>query len=77
MKGLWYRSPAKEWEQALPLGNGRMGAMIYGGIAPFPILDYRHHLHINILQHSLEDFLYTDKIFLYLVLKYLVQMINN
>ncbi|MDP4285928.1 MAG: glycoside hydrolase family 95 protein [Bacteroidota bacterium] len=27
---LWYKSPAKEWGEALPVGNGRMGAMIYG-----------------------------------------------
>lgn len=28
---LWYRQPAKEWIEALPIGNGRMGAMVYGG----------------------------------------------
>ena len=28
---LWYESEAKEWTQALPLGNGHMGAMCYGG----------------------------------------------
>lgn len=32
MSRLWYREPAKIWEEALPLGNGRMGAMIFGGI---------------------------------------------
>ena len=30
---LWYRQPASKWSEALPLGNGRMGAMIYGGAA--------------------------------------------
>lgn len=30
---LWYESPADEWEQALPAGNGRLGAMVFGGIA--------------------------------------------
>jgi alpha-L-fucosidase 2 len=30
---LWYRKPAKVWEEALPLGNGRLGAMVFGGIA--------------------------------------------
>ncbi|WP_196939492.1 glycoside hydrolase family 95 protein [Sphingobacterium pedocola] len=30
---LWYSSPAKVWEEALPIGNGKLGAMIYGGIA--------------------------------------------
>ncbi len=29
---LWYRSPAVEWTDALPLGNGRLGAMIFGGV---------------------------------------------
>lgn len=33
MRRLWYEAPAVEWEEALPLGNGRMGAMVYGGIA--------------------------------------------
>ena len=27
---LWYRQPAKVWEEALPVGNGRLGAMIFG-----------------------------------------------
>lgn len=29
---LWYQTPAKEWMEAAPLGNGRIGAMIFGGI---------------------------------------------
>ena len=28
---LWYDAPAADWNHALPLGNGRMGAMIFGG----------------------------------------------
>lgn len=27
---LWYKEPAKTWTEALPVGNGRLGAMIYG-----------------------------------------------
>ena len=27
---LWYDEPAKSWTEALPIGNGRLGAMIYG-----------------------------------------------
>ena len=27
---LWYNQPAKVWEEALPLGNSRVGAMVYG-----------------------------------------------
>ncbi|MEO3690172.1 glycoside hydrolase family 95 protein [Roseateles paludis] len=30
---LWYRRPADEWVQALPVGNGRLGAMVFGGIS--------------------------------------------
>ncbi|MBP6824871.1 MAG: glycoside hydrolase family 95 protein, partial [Acidobacteria bacterium] len=29
---LWYRQPAKNWNEALPIGNGRLGAMIFGGV---------------------------------------------
>ena len=27
---LWYNQPATKWEEALPVGNGRLGAMVYG-----------------------------------------------
>ena len=27
---LWYQKPAENWEEALPLGNGRLGAMVFG-----------------------------------------------
>jgi len=27
---LWYKNPAKVWEEALPVGNGRLGAMVFG-----------------------------------------------
>ncbi len=30
---LWYRQPATRWEEALPLGNGRLGAMVFGRVA--------------------------------------------
>jgi alpha-L-fucosidase 2 len=30
---LWYRQPAKEWTEALAVGNGRLGAMVFGGTA--------------------------------------------
>ena len=30
---LWYRKPAATWTEALPLGNGRLGAMVFGGVA--------------------------------------------
>lgn len=30
---IWYRGGALSWNEALPLGNGRLGAMVYGGAA--------------------------------------------
>jgi alpha-L-fucosidase 2 len=30
---LWYRQSATNWVSALPVGNGRLGAMVFGGIA--------------------------------------------
>ena len=29
---LWYRQPATAWTSALPVGNGKQGAMMFGGI---------------------------------------------
>ena len=29
---IWYRQPAGKWEEALAIGNGRLGAMIFGGV---------------------------------------------
>jgi alpha-L-fucosidase 2 len=37
---LWYRQPALIWEEALPVGNGRIGAMVYGGVL-------REHIQLN------------------------------
>ncbi len=45
---LWYRRPAPDWNEALPIGNGRLGAMVFGGVA-------REQLQLN------EDTLYSDE----------------
>jgi hypothetical protein len=37
---LWYDRPAAYWEEALPVGNGRIGAMVYGGVL-------REHIQLN------------------------------
>jgi len=29
---LWYRQPAANWNEALPVGNGRVGGMVFGGV---------------------------------------------
>ena len=29
---LWFGSPATEWTEALPVGNGRLGGMVFGGL---------------------------------------------
>lgn len=30
---LWYNQPASQWTDALPIGNGRLGAMVFGNVA--------------------------------------------
>src|SRR6516162_4631246 len=37
---LWYRQPAREWTEALPVGNGRLAAMVFGDAR-------REHLLLN------------------------------
>src|SRR3970282_2560785 len=29
---LWYRQPAPQWDHAMPVGNGRLGAMVFGAV---------------------------------------------
>jgi alpha-L-fucosidase 2 len=29
---LWYQEPAQQWTEAMPVGNGRLGAMVFGGV---------------------------------------------
>src|SRR3954464_15165290 len=29
---LWHNRPSEKWTDALPIGNGRMAAMVYGGV---------------------------------------------
>jgi alpha-L-fucosidase 2 len=37
---LWYQHPAQKWGDALPVGNGRLGGMVFGGIA-------KEHIQLN------------------------------
>src|ERR1017187_1966585 len=37
---LWYRHAAQKWGDALPVGNGRLGGMVYGGVA-------KEHIQLN------------------------------
>ena len=37
---LWYRQPATTWNEALPVGNGRLGAMVFGGVQ-------KEHIQLN------------------------------
>ncbi|PZU08148.1 MAG: hypothetical protein DI605_12860 [Sphingomonas sp.] len=39
---LWYRQPARMWLEALPVGNGRSGAMVFGGVRD-EMLQLNHH----------------------------------
>lgn len=40
MSKLWYKQPAQVWEEALPLGNGKLGAMIFGNVS-------KEHIQLN------------------------------
>ena len=37
---IWFNQPAQDWNDALPVGNGRLGAMIFGGVE-------KEHLELN------------------------------
>lgn len=37
---FWYDRPSEKWTDALPLGNGRLAAMVFGGVG-------REHLSLN------------------------------
>ncbi len=37
---LWYKKPASDWNEALPIGNGRLGGMIFGTVS-------REHVQLN------------------------------
>src|SRR5690348_10740233 len=37
---LWYTKPAAEWNEALPLGNGKLATMVFGGVE-------KEHLQLN------------------------------
>jgi alpha-L-fucosidase 2 len=39
---LWYRKPAGAWEEALPVGNGHQGAMVFGGV-PMERIQFNEH----------------------------------
>ncbi|MGC8835215.1 MAG: glycoside hydrolase family 95 protein, partial [Armatimonadota bacterium] len=43
---IWLRQPAKRWDTAFPVGNGRLGAMVFGGVA---------HERIQLNENSLWD----------------------
>ena len=30
--GIWFDQPAKTWNEAIPIGNGSLGGMVYGGV---------------------------------------------
>lgn len=47
---LWYNKPAKAWEEALPLGNGKTGAMVFGRVQ-----SERYQLNDNTLWSGFPD----------------------
>ncbi|WP_190809461.1 glycoside hydrolase N-terminal domain-containing protein [Flagellimonas sp. S3867] len=51
---LWYKRPASNWNEALPVGNGSIGAMVFGGIQ-------KERLQINEESIWSKDGAYTDR----------------
>ena len=49
---LWFRQPAKVWTEALPVGDGRIGAMVFGGVRTERIQLNEHTLWSG---HPVED----------------------
>jgi alpha-L-fucosidase 2 len=49
---VWFRQPAKVWTEALPVGDGRIGAMVFGGVASERIQLNEHTLWSG---HPVED----------------------
>ena len=44
---LWYTAPAAQWVDALPIGSGRLGAMVYGGGDTAPADPAKETLQLN------------------------------
>ena len=44
---LWYRTPANEWTDAMPVGNGRLGAMVFGPSERRGARGLREQIHLN------------------------------
>jgi hypothetical protein len=71
MNKLLYNKPASLWEEALPIGSGRLGAMIYGG-------DKSEQIQLNeITLWSGEPFLQADRQDAYKYLPQLRELIEN
>src|SRR5437763_7746016 len=41
---LWYAQPATQWTDALPIGSGKLGAMVFGGVGEERIQFNEHRL---------------------------------
>ncbi len=61
---LWYNQPAEKWTDALPVGNGRLGAMIFGKVSKERIqgLEPANQEGYIVYTHEIEEgIIYTDK----------------
>lgn len=69
-KDIWFREPAKNWNEAIPIGNGTIGGMVYGGIesdtikineetlwsgGPRDLQNYEAIKHLSVIRQLLEE----------------------
>lgn len=59
---LWYTSPARVWEEALPVGNGRLGAMVFGDARCERIQFNEHTLYSGEPDRSVRGIRLTDRL---------------
>ena len=51
MRKIWFNQPANDWNVALPLGNGKLGAMVFGGTVRDQIALNEETMHMRPMEY--------------------------